>query len=145
MGTPGTAVPCTTSTPTSPMSTWRPWWQWERFAKTMTGMRLPISEGSCGPYLILGRIMEMKLCWGSWGDKIKPGSSPLEELSSCQTHTGQQKIISSLSWLAGPLDRDFGFSFVKFHCVPYYIQKLAKLGALTSNIMSQNIKLHLNI
>lgn len=72
-------------------------------------------------------------------------SSPLEELNSCQAHIGHQKILSSLTWLAGPLDRDFGFSFVKFHYVPYYIQKLAKLVALTSSIMSQNIKLHLNI
>lgn len=71
MGTPGTAVPCTTSTPISPTSTWRPWWPWGRFAKTMTGRSLPIPVGSHIPWLTLGRRMEIKWCWGSWGERIK--------------------------------------------------------------------------
>lgn len=33
----GTAARCTTSTRTSPMNTWRPWLQWERSVRTMTG------------------------------------------------------------------------------------------------------------
>ncbi|XP_038381029.1 copine-7 isoform X6 [Canis lupus familiaris] len=39
MVTPATAAPCTISTPSNPTSTCRPWWPWERSARTMTATR----------------------------------------------------------------------------------------------------------